>query len=113
MSEETYCGLTLSKSAAISVATFAALQRIARKPWPAEHKRVREFHDPVMKRYVKIEVGQHEGWNDPLWHPEWTTKPEMNQCDCPKCIALRALADVKEVVNEHSTSVGQADKEVG
>lgn len=86
-------------------AMIAALQRIARKPWPSEHKRVREFYDPLQGKYVTIEVGETEEWNRPDWRPYWTDKPELNSCDCPKCIVIRTLADVKEA-SRVDTNVG-------
>jgi hypothetical protein len=33
---------------------------------------------------------------DPLWKPEWASG-EYNPCDCEKCIAVRALHDIRTV----------------
>ena len=91
----------------VKTTAISALQRIARKPgWPETHKWRREF-------YVKREEQQHANdivravdqrgcpWTDeergPLYLPLWA-EHELNACDCPKCIAIQALADMREAV---------------
>jgi hypothetical protein len=78
----------------------AAMRRIARKPWPQEHQRVREFYlrEGGGLQRVRVSIRDTQKCN-PLWMPDWA-KAESNPCDCPKCIAIRVLRELDTFAEE-------------
>lgn len=85
--------MAMSGEAELLTTVVSALKRIARKPWPSEHKFRREFvkqgggTEPV--EVVATDLIK----TDPLWKPAWA-KAEKDACECFKCIAIRVLDDI-------------------
>jgi len=85
----------------IASIAVAALERIARKPW-VHHRAHREFQDAGGN--VRTVLPGHctlKEWQDPSWKPAWA-KAEHNACDCPYCVSVRALREIKELPVEVS-----------
>lgn len=82
-----------------SSVAISALERISRKPWSMVHKSsyrtfVRKADDDI--KIVTAAMVDFGKLLDPLWKPEWASG-EYNPCDCEKCIAVRALHDIRTV----------------
>ncbi len=77
-----------------------ALQRISRKPGQSFHHKIKRefFNAEGIVREVEDDVSTEDCLN-PLWKPAWASE-EYNECDCPKCIAVRALAEVEAYYKE-------------
>jgi hypothetical protein len=71
---------------------ISALQRIARKAWPSDHKTTREFLTGNDIQFIQTKPEHYS----PLWKPAWA-KEEYNSCDCAKCIAIRSLNDAEQI----------------
>jgi hypothetical protein len=86
----------------VSTVAVSTLKRIARKPWPEEHTKQREFYSKQRGEGYIIVRAIDRNWNDdPLWMPE-DALGENNPCDCPKCLSLRALFEMKQNLEEFS-----------